>query len=174
MTPMASCGRYSLLRRRHQNETMRIRHVLAAVSLLSLAGCFLWSSGESAPAPFRITMRASSRLNPDEHGEPLPTAVRVYQLKSSTKFEAAEFDDVYRRDKAVLGEDMVQVDEIVLAPGREQTKTFERDKAAKVVAVVAVVRRPTGSSWRSIVELPSSGRQADLTFTIEDYRVERK
>jgi type VI secretion system protein VasD len=153
---------------------MRVRYFLYAASLLLPAGCFLWSSGESAPAPIQITIRAASRLNPDEQGEPLPTAVRVYQLKGPTKFEAAEFGDLYDRDKAVLGDDMVQVDELVLAPGQEQSKRVARDKAARFVGVVAVVRRPAGSLWRSIAALPPAGKDTDLAFAVEGYRIERK
>src|SRR5437870_1426608 len=118
--------------------------------LFSLAGCFLFRSsppppppvaavpqeepepatpaGPQEPFPIQLTLRASDRLNPDERGQPLPTVVMVYQLKSATKLASADSDDVYRKPKEVLGEDLLQTEELQLAPGQVQTKTLERDK----------------------------------------------
>lgn len=153
---------------------MSARHSLATVTLLVLVGCSLFSSGGGTPAPVGITLRAANRLNPDEGGRSLPTVVRVYQLKAASKIEVADYDALYRRDKAVLGEDLVQVDEMVLAPGQDQSRSLARDRATRFVAVVAMVRRPSGYSWRSIVELPSSDHSIDLEYAVEDYRIERR
>ncbi len=153
---------------------MRARHVLVCIAVLSgSSGCFLWSSGEKAPAPVQVTLRAGERLNPDEQGNPLPTQVHVYQLKAPARMEAAEFDDLYRRPKETLGEDLLQADDLVLGPGQQQTRTVARDKGARYLAVVAVFRRPAGPTWRSIVQLPPDG-DARFTFVLEDYDIERR
>jgi type VI secretion system protein VasD len=150
------------------------RPFAAAVAILPLAGCFLWGSHESTPAPIEIALQASDQLNPDEQGASLPTMVLFYQLKSPAKVDRADFEDVYRRAKESLGEDLLQADEMELLPGQSQTKTLARDKSAKALAVVAVVRRPAGPGWRSIVELPPPDERARLRFTLEGYRIERK
>ena len=147
---------------------------LAAAALVPLAGCFLWGSKDSTPAPIEIVLQASDQLNQDEQGASLPTMVLIYQLKSAAKADAADFEDVYRRAKESLGEDLLQADELELAPGQSQTKTVARDKSAKALAVVAVVRRPAGPGWRSIVELPPPDERTRLSFTLEGYRIERK
>jgi type VI secretion system VasD/TssJ family lipoprotein len=173
---------------------MRATSRPALLLLLAQAGCFLFRSappppppvaelpqeepepaaGPQEPFPIQLTLRASDRLNPDERGEPLPTVVMIYQLKSATKLAAADSDDVYRKPKEVLGEDLLQTEELQLAPGQVQTKTLERDKAAKALAVVALVRRPAGPSWRSIVELPPVDQPAELSFVLDGYRVDRQ
>ncbi len=147
--------------------------VAALLAAAAVPGCFLWSSGESTPGPIKVSIRASKRLNPDEQGQSLPTVVKVFQLKSPGKAEGADFDGLYRREKETLGEDLVQVDEMVIGPDQEETRTLARDKAVKAVAVVAVFRRPAGTSWRSIVELPGSSG-AELSFVLEDYHIEKK
>ncbi|MFL5397689.1 MAG: type VI secretion system lipoprotein TssJ, partial [Myxococcales bacterium] len=98
----------------------------------------------------------------------------VYQLKSAAKIETADFADVYRRPKESLGEDLLQADEVEITPGQSQTKTLLRDKAAKALAVVAVVRRPAGGGWRSIVQLGPPDERVRLTFVLEGYKIGRR
>jgi type VI secretion system protein VasD len=126
------------------------------------------------PGPIQLTLRASDKLNPDERGQPLPTVVVVYQLKSSNRIAGADADDLYRKPKEVLGEDLLQSEELQLAPGQVQTRTLERDKGAKALAVVALVRRPKGPAFRSIVELPAPEQPAELSFLLDGYRVDRQ
>jgi type VI secretion system protein VasD len=117
---------------------------------------------------------AGARLNLDEQGESLPTLVRIYQLKGTGRLEGAEFDQLYRQPKETFGEDLLQADEVVLSPGQSAHRRMERDKLAKAIAVVPLVRRPAGLSWRTAVELPSPDQRAELRFLIEEYRVERR
>jgi type VI secretion system protein VasD len=143
--------------------------------LLALVlGCGLFGSGEDKPVPMKFQLDAAARLNPDEHGRALPTVVRIYQLKSAAKMEMAGFDDLFKREKEVLGEDMVKLDEIEVAPGERIGRILQREKEVRYVAVVALFRRPAGSSWRAILELPKPNRNTDLKFWLEDYRVVAK
>jgi type VI secretion system protein VasD len=143
---------------------------LSLLGLASAAGCATGSRGEASPAPFDVTVEGAKRLNPDEEGQSLPTSVRLYQLRSSGKMEAAEFDQVYRKEKETLGEDFVHVDEVTVSPGEKVKKTILREPGARALAAVAVVRRPSGTTWRAIVELPS-GSPGPVTFVVEDFRV---
>ena len=147
----------------------------AAVALVALTACALFGrGGGSPPPPFDIAITAGQRLNPDERGDSLPTLVRVLQLKSVSKLAGADFDQIYRVPKETLGEDLVRMDELFLSPGETAQRRIERDKAARALAVVPVVRRPTGKSWRTIVELPPPDGHIRFTFLIEGYRVERR
>ncbi len=144
---------------------------LALVAALALNGCGLFG-GERAPAPVDVTVTAGARLNPDDAGQSLPTVVRIYQLKGTSKAENAQYEDIYRRDKEALGDDLLQVDEVVLSPGDTARKTVPGDKGARAVMVVGVFRKPSGNGWRIITELPK-GKAAPLQFRAEDYRIER-
>jgi len=146
--------------------------VAAALALLTLQGCGLFG-GESTPGPVDVTVTAATRLNPDDSGQSLPTVIRIYQLKAASKAEAAQFEDIYRRDKEILGEDLLQVDELVLSPGDTARKTMAGNKAAGAVMVVGVFRRPSGNAWRIITEL-QKGKAPPMAFRAEDYRIERR
>lgn len=138
------------------------------------AGCALFGKGDSTPVPIQISVNAAQRLNPDDAGESLPTLVKLYQLKSAAKLEGADFDRVYRAPKETLGDDLLRVDEVLLAPGGTAQQRIERDRAARVLAVVPVVRRPTGKSWRTVVELPPPDEAGRFGFFVEGYRIQSR
>ena len=133
-------------------------------------------------------MTASPRLNPGEHGESLPTLVRVYQLKDTTKLVEASIDQILDGDRALLGEDIVSMQELTLYPGERNAPVMVRGEAATSLAVVAMFRRPVGPSWRAIRKLPAPDPQhchgtvatpaalaaAQLKFTLEDSRVDMR
>jgi type VI secretion system protein VasD len=147
---------------------------LLALGMVLSACSIFGGGGDGKPEPIKVRVDAAPRLNPDEHGRALTTVVRIYQLKNASKMESAEFEDLYRREKELLGEDLVQVDELEVPPGQQVGKTISREKGAQYVAAVALFRRPGGFSWRSIVELPKPSRRAELTFGLEEYRINLK
>jgi len=146
--------------------------VTGVAALMALAGCALFGGGDSTPGPIDIEIESSVRLNPDESGQSLPTQVRLLQLKAGGKLEAADYGAVYRGDKEALGEDLLQADEIVVSPGEKVQKRIARDKGATVLGVVGVFRRPSGGTWRRLVELPRGGKAVRVRVRLEDYRVE--
>lgn len=106
------------------------------------------------PQNIGLVLRGSERLNPNDDGRSLPVVVRIYQLKSGARMEEAEFDGVWRRDREVLADDILKMDEMYLYPNQRMARSFRRDPAATHVVAVAFFRRPSGQSWRTIYELP--------------------
>lgn len=150
-----------------------MRKPLVAAAAL-LAACGLIPGGSQTPAPIRVEVEAAARLNPDEQGESLPTTIRVYQLPSAGQAGTVELVDLLRDPKAALGTDVLGVADLVVQPGGRAARTLERDKGTRAVLVAALVRRPAGSSWREVVELPSPRRAADLAFALQEYRLDRR
>jgi type VI secretion system protein VasD len=148
-----------------------VRLGTALAPVLLLAGCSLFGGEASYPTTVEVAVQASDRLNPDESGQSLPTMIRLYLLKSPGKLEAADFDDLYRRAKELLGEDLVAVEEFVLSPGDRVTRRLAPEKAARALAVVGIFRRPVGGNWRAVVDLPKE-TSARLSFHVDGYRVE--
>jgi type VI secretion system protein VasD len=151
------------------------RVLLAIAASVSLAGCGLFRSRSPAePRPFEVELTAADRLNPDEHGQSLPTVIHLYQLKSAVKLERAEFERIYGAPSEALGADLLQSEEITISPGEKLSQRLEREPSARVLAVVALFRRPTGTSWRAIVELPPPSARGTLRFLVEGYRIDQR
>jgi type VI secretion system protein VasD len=152
---------------------MRAFHILWAMVLV--ASCRSSQPAPSEQAPFDVEITAGQRLNPNDLGQPLPTIIRIYQLRATGKLERAEFDRVYRQPKELLGEDLLQTEEVTLSPGDTLKRRLERDRGGRYVAVVALFRRPTGTSWRAFAEFGPPAKTAPaLAFFVDGYRVERR
>jgi type VI secretion system protein VasD len=145
---------------------------LSAIALA--AACRSSQPAPEAPSPLDLEIAAGARLNPNDQGQPLPTVVRIYQLRSTGKLERTEFDRLYRQPKEALGEDLLQGEEVTLSPGETMKRRVDRDRGARYVAVVALFRRPTGASWKAVAELGAPAQGATLKFIVDGYRIERR
>ena len=97
---------------------------------------------------------ASERLNPTECGDSRPVQLRMYQLKTDIRLQNASFDEIWKKDKETLKDDLIKVDEMTVYPDSRQEIKFERDDSALVVAAVALFRDHRGRSWYTTFELP--------------------
>ncbi len=149
---------------------VRVRALITAAAVVA-AGCAGGAGAGATPVPLRLKVTAGPRLNPDEYGNSLPTAVRVYQLKSAAKTGSADLSALLRDPKEVLGDDFLAVEEVFVEPKGSAEKVIAREKDARVVMVVAVVRRPSGDAWRLVYELPSGGLRASIDVAVDEYRI---
>jgi type VI secretion system protein VasD len=131
------------------------------------------------PEPLRLVLRGTERLNPGDKGEALATVVRVYQLKSSNKISEASFEEVLDKDKEVLADDLLGVDEVTLHPSERLDSPLARKDGAQYLAVVGLFRQPAGTSWRVLYHLPTPDPQhchkrasAVVQMVLEENRVE--
>lgn len=152
------------------------------VPLLAASGCAS-DPPPAAPKPcdvqvVTLNIYASDNINPNENGNPRPVVVRLYQLRDNVRLENAQYDDVLLRDKEVLAEDIMKVDEVTVFPNDLVEVKFERNKQASYLAGVALFHGPQGQSWKTFYEFPlppgeqqCGGRQSDAGPPVADPRV---
>jgi len=132
-------------------------------------GCWLVPSGTgiglsgcaSAPAPvvreqlnLRLHIAANENVNPNEWGTAAPILVRIYELKSPTAFENADFFTLQADDKKLLVDDALVVDEFILRPGETREIVRKSNRATTAIGVLAGYRDLGKSVWRAIDRLP--------------------
>jgi type VI secretion system protein VasD len=122
----------------------------ALVIALLVSAC---ASAPPKPASVTGTIEASTQVNPSASRRPSPLLIRIYELKSATTFNGADFMSLYQRDQAELAADMLAKEEFVLAPG--ETKTFAKTLAPEThfLGVVAAYRDVEHAKWRSVVAI---------------------
>lgn len=77
-------------------------------------------------------------INPDQNHRSSPLYIRLYELKSPTAFERADFLELYEDDAAVLGADMVARQELArIVPGESRTDQLVIDPSARYVGLLA-------------------------------------
>ncbi len=128
----------------------------------------------AAPAEISVTLASGLLLNPDESGEPLPTEIRVHELRDVALFEQAMFEDAWLAE-GELGAAIVSTQSVTLYPGESAALTLTPSTEAHALAGVAIVRRPAGRTWRVIVPIETlpCGATASLALRVDEYRIER-
>lgn len=127
---------------------------LLIVSALA-AGC---ASGQRPPMPVPLTVfiKADANINPDSRGRPSPLKVVIYELKSSNAFESADFFSLSQDDRAVMGAELLEREEVFLQPGESRTLTRRGYPGTTHIGVVAEFRDTGGSVWRAVAEVPAA------------------
>jgi type VI secretion system protein VasD len=135
-----------------------LQTILLLILLFSLAAC-----GTSTA---NLTFTATRHLNQNAENVSLPVIVRVYTLTSVDDFNDASFRELWHNDKAILGNTLISREEYTVNPNHHFTINVVHDASAKYLAIVALFRRPHGSQWRVVCDMP--GR---LVATVHDIPV---
>jgi type VI secretion system protein VasD len=127
------------------------------------------------PASLSITLNVSSSANPDIRGRPSPVVVRLYELRSTTSFESADFFSLNDKDQATLGGDIVNRDEFFLQPGQSQTIQRKANVTTRGIGVFAAYRDLERSKWRAVATIPApivydakKTNQTSIAITIDE------
>lgn len=114
------------------------------------------------PRPMRLRVTASDSLNLDPQGRSLSLLVRVYKLRAPTAFLNAPFDAFgdLAKEKQALGEDLIDVKEIVLAPGFKREINEKWAREATHVGVVGMFIDPAPQRWRYAFEVAELSDQS--------------
>jgi type VI secretion system protein VasD len=139
------------------------RSFMTGLVALPLADC---ASMEPKKTPMKFLVQADQSINPDEHGDPYPVVIRIYELKQTTLFNQLAFFDLMDADANKLGPDLVAKREIEIKPG--ETQTFDRDTPVETryVGVIAGFRHIENAQWRVDGEVkPERGNQIVIKLT---------
>jgi len=125
----------------------------ASIALVVTAGC---SSSKSRvggalnlDTDLKLTFILDADINPDDNKSPSPVFVRMYELKSPTLFDKADFIDIYERDKEVLGGEMITKQSLKpLKPGETRTERFVLQGGTHYVALYAEFSQYPGSVYK--------------------------
>lgn len=138
---------------------LQARRILALMTCVGPLAC---SSNNPAPKePEKCKQQilssaviASPYINPTSEGEPRPVQMRLYQLKTDTKFLNASFEQIWQDDKTALGDSLGNVEEFAVYPNTRTEVKFERDESAQFLVAAGLFREPKGRSWHVTFELP--------------------
>ena len=115
--------------------------------------------GADEPRTLPVHLHAGENLNAGDGRRALSLVVRVYQLRGAERFEAAPFEVFLdeQRERDVLGDDLVRVTEVLLAPGQRHEFVEQLAAEGSHIGVVALFRQPAQTRWR----LTFGAREAD-------------
>lgn len=157
----------------------RLARIALLAPLVALAGCAEALPAAAVavcatPAELHVTLASGDFLNPDESGAPLPTEVRVLELRDAAPLESASFEDTWVA-ASPLAESIASTTSVTLYPGETATVDVHPGAEILALALVAIVRQPAGRTWRVVVPLEGlpCGASATLPLRVDEYRIER-
>lgn len=135
---------------------MNRREVLIALGATGLvAAC---QSGPPKPSTVTVNVAGGAGMNPGPGGGDRPVTVLVLRLKSTGKFNSADYFALQGDAGGALGGDLIGSDQIAVGPGKTASKTITVEPEATALGFVALIREPGGRSWRATKSV-SSGSQ---------------
>ena len=153
-------------------------HIVALGILAALTGPIAAAadggSSQSATASFSIeaTLVGGPNLNPNLEGRASPVVVRLFELKKTAEFQAANFSALFERSKEALGDALVAQQEFILRPGeiRHYERAGEPQPAA--LGLAAAFRALDEDAWRVIVPIvPGTHNLLLIDFDNNEIRV---
>jgi type VI secretion system protein VasD len=126
--------------------------LITATTAVVLSACA--SSATIKASPYRIEFQAARDVNGDSRQRPSPVLVKVYALRSTTGFKSADFFALQSQAEAVLGKDLVEIEQMVLAPGESRSIKNPGNPDVTAIGIVAEYRLLEKNKWREIIMLP--------------------
>ncbi len=124
---------------------------LCTLILMLTVLVFSCASQPPPPKPTHLILEfeTGKGINPDPDGRPSPLAFRIYELKSLSHFNGADFISLYGKDTNQLGTDLVRKHELILQPNDKKTLNIEASSETKALGVFAVFRNYEQAQWKA-------------------------
>ncbi|GJM44551.1 MAG: hypothetical protein DHS20C21_13930 [Gemmatimonadota bacterium] len=138
----------------------RLLLLIAVGSALATGGC---------ASIDKLTLTTAARLNTCDGSEPHPVVVRIYYLKNSARFKAADFPSLWDQDRNTLGDDRLDLIEETLNPREELPLVIKRSDEAKEATAIGIVANfcdPGEGCWRQVV--PITGKKSDIRIHFDE------
>ncbi|WP_295994309.1 type VI secretion system lipoprotein TssJ [Rugamonas sp.] len=122
----------------------------AALDMLGMHKTPELPDAQKAARNVSIRLHASDNLNTDSGGHPLALVARIYKLRQSAAFQQAAYEGFLNpaTEHALLGNDLLEVKEVLLVPGQRYEVVEKVSREAYFIGVVALFRAPAQQRWR--------------------------
>ncbi|MCG7954839.1 MAG: type VI secretion system lipoprotein TssJ [Candidatus Thiodiazotropha endolucinida] len=131
--------------------------VIGLVTIFIASGC-------SSVSSVKASLNADMGVNPDINGRPSPIVARIYELKSLSVFNNADFFNLFEQDVALLGDEMLMRDELHFQPGESKLLERELQPDTRYLGVIGAYRDIENATWRRTIEIDVNDETA---FVIE-------
>jgi type VI secretion system protein VasD len=123
----------------------------------------------AVPRKLALRLHAGEQLNTDATGRSLAVVARVYKLRSTASFMQAPYDVLAashpdRND--AWNRDVVEVREVVLAPGQRHEVVETITPGTSHLAVVALFRSPAEQRWRFVFDAKAAAATGANGITV--------
>lgn len=120
------------------------------------------------PMHLELMFVSSKDMNPNAKGRPSPVAIKIFELKSTTPFEEADYFSLQTEAKAVLGDDLLStLGSFVIRPGGRKELRKPATPGATALGFIAGYRDLSGATWQALHPLPLPPEEGMFTSPVK-------
>jgi len=139
--------------------------LISLVSFISLCGCVQLN------APVKLRVNSAPELNHDSDQASLPVVLKVYQLKDEQPFKQANFEELWKKDKATLSGSLLSTQSYTIYPGKTERFQISRTKGARFLGVVATFRKPETDTWKAVSTIPGGMAAKSIYIHLQENQI---
>jgi type VI secretion system protein VasD len=132
-----------------------------------------WLSGTSAFAQstaVELTIVGGPGANPNAQGRASPVVVRIFDLTSTSSFDAADFQSLFEHPTDALKHDIASQEELVVRPGEINQRNRGLPPAVVAIGIAAGFRNLEQATWRVSVPI-KAGRLNFLLIDLDQDKI---
>lgn len=132
-----------------------------AALLLTLSGCTKLNRGVvgmfDLDTDLKLVFEVGDNINPDEKHSPSPLYIRLYELGNDKTFSKLDFLELYEKDSAQLGNDLLAKQELeAVLPGASRQERFVLNPETRYVALFAEFYQYRDAKFKAIFPVTPS------------------
>lgn len=119
---------------------------------------------QKPPRMVPVSLIAGPNLNEDRKRRPQAVVARIYKLKDASTFALAPYDAFISpdREKAALGDNVIEMKEVTLIPGQQYNVTEAVPRTAKALGIVVLFHSPAPRRWKVAFDVEKSEKTGVL------------
>lgn len=121
------------------------------------------------PVKLPLRLHAGEQLNTDSSGRSLAVVARIYKLRAIDAFMQAPYDSfaTTNTDRSeAWTRDVVEMREVVMAPGQRHEVVETMAPGTSHLAVVALFRSPSEQRWRFVFDAKGTSASGSAGITV--------
>lgn len=146
-------------------NAMRWLKILHRIIILMVLQCGLFGCSSDKLPTMELHVHAAPYLNPNINDQPSPVVVTVYQLKSATAFQQANFYTIENDPTAILDGDLLDKYEFEIEPDQKKVIDLNNTLDTHYIGIVAQFRDPDNAAWRQLIAV-KSGEASKLMINL--------
>lgn len=123
------------------------------LTTIGLASCGLFKKKQPPPPPepTRVVLEfeTAGDINPNIEDRSSPLVLRIYQLKSYSVFNKADFFSLFDKEDQTLAGQLTGKEEIMLKPNEKRTVYFETQSDTRTIGIMGLFINSENTRWKA-------------------------
>lgn len=143
-----------MMKKWFETATERYLPVIYALFFITaLTSCSVFTDDEKKES-IKITLSASSDINPNSQNRPAPLSIYIYELKAPDNFDNSDFYSIMNDTNNTLSQQSSKLYQAILMPGETRKIEVNPGKTSVALGIVAAYRNINYADWNKTIMLP--------------------